>query len=291
MAEQPKAPPAPPRRSAPPPPAPPPVAPGGAGGQFHKNFTVSSGVIQRAKRILIYGPGGVGKSSLAALAPRPVFGDIEKGTYHLDVARVDDIETWTDLRSFIQSPVVEQYQTIVIDTATKAEDWALKHVLETVKVDNRGEVATTIESYGWGRGYQHVYDVFMLLLSDLDRQVTAGRNVILIAHECTANVPNPSGEDFIRYEPHLQTNKNGKASIRNRVFQWADYVLFVGYDVDVQKDGKGRGAGTRTIWLSELPTHMAKGRVEKDRDVSISRPYTGASDGTVWNEIFNGGAK
>jgi hypothetical protein len=108
--------------------------------------------------------------------------------------------------------------------------------------------------------------------------------VILIAHDCTADVPNPVGEDFIRFEPHLQSPKSGKASIRNRVVQWADHVLFVGYDV-VAKDRKGKGVGTRTIWQVERPDHVAKSRT-----LTEPMPFEAADDGAIWAQIF-GGAK
>ena len=105
-----------------------------------------------------------------------------------------------------------------------------------------------------------MFDTFLPLLADLDRHARAGRNVVLVCHDCTSTVPNPAGEDWLRYEPRLQSPNSGKASIRLRVREWADHVLFVGYDVSVGKDGKGRGAGTRTLYSAEVPHCMAKSR-------------------------------
>jgi hypothetical protein len=141
----------------------------------------------------------------------------------------------------------------------------------------------SIEGYGFGKGYQHVYETFLLLLADLDRQVRNGRNVILLAHDCINDVPNPMGEDFIRYEPHLQSPKSGRASIRNRVVQWADHVLFLGYDV-ISEDGKGKGGGTRRIWPVERPDHIAK-----SRRISNPTPFANDSDGAIWDSILKGG--
>src|SRR3990167_5232006 len=251
MAEAPKA----------PPPAVPPPAPAAATAApptTGKVFSVVSGVRKRPQRIVIYGPGGIGKSSLAAMAPEPIFADIEAGTDGMDVRRLGEIETWSDLRESLRSPVMNGSETVVIDTVTKAEEMAVAHTLLTVK-NEKGKAVSSIEGYGFGKGTQHVYDTFLLLLADLDGQIRAGRNVILIVHSCTADVPNPAGEDFIRYEPRLQGPKSGKASIRNRVFEWADYVFFIGYDVATE-DGKGLGAGTRTIYTAEMPTHIAKAR-------------------------------
>lgn len=250
-----------------------------AGGQ--QRFSVISGRVSGAQRVLLYGPGGIGKSSLAALAPSPVFLDIENGTRELDVPRVEPIETFADLREALRSDVLEGHQTVVLDSATRAEELAIAHTLATVPHE-KGHRVNSLEGYGFGKGYQHAYDTFLLLLADFDRQVRAGRNVILIAHDCTADVPNPSGDDFLRFEPHLQSPKSGKASIRNRVIQWADHVLFVGYDV-IAEEGKGKGEGTRTIWPIERPDHVAKSRTLPE-----PLPFTGADDGQVWEQIMGG---
>lgn len=247
-----------------------------------KQFAVTSGRVSGAQRVVIYGPGGIGKSSLARLAPNPVFLDVEMGTREFDVRRVP-IESFADLRACLQSDVLDPFASIVIDTATKAEQMAVAHTLATVPSE-KGQSVTSVEGYGYGKGYQHVDDTFRLLLMDLDRQIRAGRNVILIAHDCVNDVPNPMGENFIRFEPHLQSPKSGKASIRNAVVQWADHVLFLGYDV-ISKDGKGRGSGTRTIWPVERPDHIAKSR-------SMGEPmeFVNADDGSIWPLIL-GGAK
>lgn len=247
-----------------------------------RTFGIRSGKIGGAQRIVIYGPGGIGKSSLAALAPDPVFLDIEEGTRFLDVPRVEGVNNYADLRACLAAGTFNGHKTIVLDSATKAEEWAVAHTIATVPHE-KGYKINNIESYGFGKGYQHVYDTFLLLLADLDNQIRQGRNVILIAHDCTADVPNPVGEDYIRYEPHLQSPKSGKASIRNRVIQWADYVLFVGYDV-IAEEGKGKGVGTRTIFAVERPDHIAKSRT-----AISSIPFTSSNDDIIWKLIAEGG--
>ena len=245
-------------------------------------FAILSGRVAGPQRIVLYGTGGIGKSTLAGLAPNPVFLDIEGGTHALDVPRVEGIESFSDLRACLQSTAFDAYKTIILDSATRGQEWSEAHTLATVPHE-KGNRVTSVEGYGFGKGYQHVYDTFLLLLADMDSQVRRGRNVILICHDCTADVPNPVGDDYIRFEPHLQAPKSGKASIRNRVVQWADHVLFVGYDV-VGKDGKGRGTGTRTIWTFELPDHIAKSRTVRE-----ALPFESIDDSTIWQLIFDGG--
>jgi hypothetical protein len=221
-------------------------------------------------RIVLFGPGGIGKTTLAASLPGSVaFIDLDASLPRLrgqfealglleNIRPVDGVTDWQTLRDVLAAPGWDDVKTIVIDTATKAEEMAVAFTLANTVVD--GKRATSIEGYGFGKGYGFVFDTFLPLLADLDRHSREGRNVVLICHDCTATVPNPAGEDWLRYEPRLQSPNSGKASIRLRVREWADHVLFLGYDVDVSRDGKGRGAGTRTVYTSELPHCMAKSR-------------------------------
>jgi hypothetical protein len=237
----------------------------------HQYRTVQFGEINDnvGHRVVLYGPGGIGKTTMASQAPGAVaFIDLDDSLSRLrnamgdaltNVRLVAGVETWQDLRDMLQAEGWDDIGTIVIDSLTKAEELAVAHTLANVPHD-KGHRIQRIEDYGFGKGYQHVFDMFLPLLSDLDKHCRAGRHVVLICHDCTSTVPNPAGEDWLRYEPRLQSPNSGKASVRLRVREWADHVLFLGYDVDVGENGKGRGAGTRTLYPAELPHCMAKSR-------------------------------
>jgi len=221
------------------------------------------------QRVVLYGTGGIGKSELAAnlkgIGKKPLFFDCGSGTHFLDIDRISDLTNWTDLRAALNDHSLSKgFDVVVIDDLTSAEALATQWVIENIRVERsggQGAQATSIESYGWGKGYTHVYETFLLLLGDLDAHIRAGRTVVCIAHDCTANVPNPAGTDYKRFEPRLQNSE--KANIRARVKEWADHLLFLGYDVFAQ-DGKATGAGTRTIYPQEMPTHLAKSRSLSD---------------------------
>lgn len=252
-----------------------------------RSFDEDDGKTVTAQKTVIYGPGGVGKSELCSLLNQcdivPLFIDIGTGTQFLDVKRCKPTpQNWEELRAAVQRDWPGR-GAIVIDDLSKAEEMAIDYVIRTVKHEkDKSKVITSIEDYGWGKGYVHAYETFLQLLGDLDAQARKGVHVICIAHECTANVPNPTGEDWIRYEPRLQSPASGKASIRHRVKEWCDHLLFVGFDVFTE-DGKGTGGGTRTIYPAELPTHWAKSRL-----LSEPIPYAkGSAD--LWKALLGVG--
>ena len=235
-------------------------------------------------RIVLYGPGGIGKTSTAAIAPGPVaFFDLDESLGVLagqlpdiDIRPINGVNTWQNIRDALNAPGWDEIKTIVLDSATRVEELATDWVIDMVPHE-KGSKVRRIEDYGYGKGYRHVYDTFLTLLGDLDAHIRAGRNVILVAHEATEKHPNPQGEDWLRSEPRLQHSP--KNSIRERIRDWCDHLLFLGYDVDV-KDGKGRSSGSRTLWPTEQPHCMAKSRTLADPIERIKH------DTILWDMIF-----
>ncbi len=239
------------------------------------------------QRIGIYGPGGIGKTSLACLAPGPVaIFDFDNS---LTVLRPEgDIQvvqaaTWDEVRAALQAPGWQNIHTIVLDSVTRLEELAVAHTLKTVPME-RGTFVSSVEGYGYGKGYQHVFDTFLPILNDLDAHARAGRNIIMVMHDCTCNVPNPAGDDYIRYEPRLQSPTSGKASIRLRLREWLDHLFFVGYDIAVDKTtGLATMGGSRAIWTEEKSFCMAK------RHMLLKPSYVyNVNDNQIWKEVFNG---
>ena len=215
------------------------------------------------ERILLYGKAGIGKTTLASNMPNPLFIDLQGETSHIDtIARVD-LDSWDSLRAAVRDAKLwGQFDTLVIDNLTRAQQLACEWVLTNVP-DKGGERRDSLEKFAYGGGPQILADTFRTLLPDLDRLRAAGKHVVLIAHDIVDKVPNPNGENFLRYEPDLYQSGTGKntTNIRSAVIQWADHVLAVYYDVAVMKDGKARGEGSRTIYPNPLPSHLAKSRV------------------------------
>lgn len=239
--------------------------------------------VGHGQRVGIYGTGGVGKTTLAcSLFPGvreagTVMIDVEGGGDDFAVDHIFGVQTWEDLRSCIAAQVDSKYRVVGLDSLTKVEEMATDYIVR-VKSTEKGKKVDSIDGFGWGHGWDFVYDEMNALFADLDRVVAAGKHVVLIAHEVTSVVPNPVAEDFIRWEPNLYGgSKKGKSSVRNRWKSWTDHLLFLGYDIAV-RDSKGVGVGTRTIYTSERPTHIASVR---RRGVPDSIPFVMYDDGST----------
>ena len=96
-------------------------------------LNILTGRIARPQKTVIFGPEGIGKSTLAAQFPAPVFLDTEGGTHHLDVARLPAPKSWADVVAAIAALATEahDFKTLVIDTADWLEKLLVDHVCKT----------------------------------------------------------------------------------------------------------------------------------------------------------------
>lgn len=85
-------------------------------------LNISKGKIKRAQKVVIYGSEGIGKSSLAANFPDPLFIDTEGGTSHMDVRRIEKPQSWEEMLAVVKEVAATKdvCKTFVLDTV----DWA-----------------------------------------------------------------------------------------------------------------------------------------------------------------------
>ena len=154
---------------------------------------ITRGKIPGAKKCVLYGPEGIGKSTLAAQFPAPLFIDTENGTKELDVARFDKPTSWEmllqEVRYVLNSPDI--CKTLVVDTADWAEKLCIKAICD--QHQKRG-----IESFDYGKGYTFVYEGFGELLNLLADVTERGIHVVLTAHAATKRREQP--DEFGTYD-------------------------------------------------------------------------------------------
>lgn len=222
-------------------------------------MNITRGKRARAQRVVIYGPEGIGKSSLAAQFPNPLFIDTEGSTDNMDVMRADKPSSWTMLMNHIAfvkaNPTV--CQTLVIDTIDWAEALALRYICAQ---HNK----TGIEDFNWGAGYTYLIEEIGRLLDRLQELVELGINVVLTAHAQVKKFTKPDEMGgYDRYELKL-SNKKTETNVSAKVKEWADMVLFLNYKTYIVTDDKTKKqkaqGGQRVIQTTHSPSWDAKNR-------------------------------
>ncbi len=99
-------------------------------------FKMTSGKVAEPYLVIIYGPNGVGKSSIAAEFPKSGFIDIEEGTKNLDVERMPRPENYVDFHEQLDELATNKsFKSIVVDTADHLESLMVKKICSDADVE------------------------------------------------------------------------------------------------------------------------------------------------------------
>lgn len=230
---------------------------------------IITGKIPGAKKVVIYGPEGIGKSTFASRFPVPVFIDTEGSTKAMDVSRFEKASSWTmlleQIRYVIKNPDI--CKTLVIDTIDWAESMCVSDVC--ARYGKKG-----IEDFGYGNGYVYTKEEFGRFLNLLEEVVEKGVNVVLTAHAQLRKFEQPDEMGaYDRWE--LKLGKKTQSQISPIVKEWADMVLFANYKTfSVATDDKGKKhkaqSGKRVMYTSHHPCWDAKNRYGLAEEIEFS---------------------
>lgn len=221
-------------------------------------MNITKGKVAKAQKVVLYGPEGIGKSSLAAQFPDPLFIDTEGSTGNMDVARLDKPTSLSFLLQ--QIDYVKQNRpckTLIIDTV----DWGERLIIEFV-INRAGK--TSITGFGYGEGFIQLEEEYGRFLNKLSDLIEIGINVVLTAHAKITKFEQPDEMGaYDRWELKLGNKTTAKTAALTK--EWADMVLFMNYKTysvatdDKGKKHKGQG-GVRTIYATHHPAWDAKNR-------------------------------
>lgn len=219
-------------------------------------------------RYVLYAGEGWGKTSFAAMMPKPIFIQTrsETGLETLidagqlgETPHFPEVMDWKILTSAVQylRDSAHEFKTLVIDTLNGAERLLHEMVCAT-KYDNE-----------WGdkgfSAYAKGFDVSVadlnLLLSDLDNlRLEKRMTIVWLAHRRVVTFKNPSGADYDLYQPDIHKTTWGA------VAKWSDVILFGDMEVVVETEKKtskkGKGVDqNRIIRCESSPSWVAKNRL------------------------------
>lgn len=112
---------------------------------------------EKTANILIYGEAGVGKTTFASTAPRPILWlEAEGGTNSIgdttgiDIARMSGLESYREALRYLQSPQGAQYKTVVIDSISETQAAVLAEIMREVSATDAGrdEFAPLFSEWG-----------------------------------------------------------------------------------------------------------------------------------------------
>lgn len=242
-------------------------------------------------RLLIYGTEGIGKSTTASQAPRPIFVPTEDGLDQIDCASFPLATTLNEVRSALSDLLREEhdFESVVIDSA----DW-LERLIFDALCEQYGVSSIEKVDGGYARGYTHALTHWRALLDDLDQlRNRRGMCVILLAHAKVEKFEDPEHAAYDRYSPRLHKHANAL------ITEWADGVLFATRKIITRTQdggfgrdrtiaaGLGKDGGERVLRTVGSPACVAKNRYGLPAELPLSWPalmqaLTRSPDTTDW---------
>lgn len=212
----------------------------------------------RAPKIVIAGPGKIGKTTFAAMAPNSIGIITEEGQDAVDAQAFPLATSLTDVYEAIGVLLNDEhdFQTLFVDSL----DWLEPLVHEHVCAQNNWK---TIEAPGYGKGYIAAADEWRNILAgfeELRKQKNMG--IILIAHDKIKRVDDPLTDG---YDSHVIKLHDRAAAL---VQEWADIIGYAGYQIFTsqrdtgfgQKETKATTSGARLLYVEPHPAHCGGNR-------------------------------
>lgn len=225
-------------------------------------LNIVTGVEKTPIKFCIYGAEGVGKTSLAAKMPNPLFLDTEGGTSRLNVRRIK-ITDWESLlatvKEVIETPNI--CKTLVVDTADWAESLCSDYICNKYRKAN-------IEDFGFGKGYTYLAEEFGNFLQLLSKLIDVGINPCIIAHGKPRKyeLPEEQGQ-FDRWE--MKLSKQCAPLVK----EWCDVLLFCNYKtfvITTENNTKKASGGKRVMYTTHNPCWDAKNRFNLQDELDLN---------------------
>jgi phage nucleotide-binding protein len=215
----------------------------------------------------LFGEGGMGKTTLAAMFPDPVFIRTEDGTASLagadNVALFDVAQSPQDVFEQIEALATQDhaFKTVVIDSVTQFEKLCVRKILDdepNVKCKN---MAAAHGGYGKAFGildgmHQDLREAAGYLAS------AKGMNVVFLAHATTEELELPDIDKYSRYTVTLHKNRQYDCS--HHYTNNVDLVAFIRLKTNVRgtTEGKKRAIsdGEREIICFPVASNVSKNR-------------------------------
>ncbi|MDD3759792.1 MAG: ATP-binding protein [Acidithiobacillus sp.] len=228
------------------------------------NIRANSG--PRALKVVIHGENGIGKTTFAAGAPRPLILAAEDGIGVLNVPSLrvrNSDELQQALHELIQGFRTGQrpFDSVVIDSLDALEAMVWQKICQTGRKQN-------IEDFGYGKGYVYALQKWAEIRDQFQAINDCGIHTIAVAQSNNKTNNDPVYGSYNRTILRLHEKTAGLWR------DWADIMGFATQRLTLKGDDKGApraiAMGDRVLEIGASPAYWSKNRFNMPPTLPLS---------------------
>ena len=198
--------------------------------------SIMKGIKNSPRKIVIYGPPKIGKSSLVSAIPGALMIPTEDRVTHIDCDKTDVVGSYEEVMEIFQYLYSgTSYRAVIVDTLDWMEPMLHESICRARGFDSIIDNRNPETNYGRGLKY-HAVEGWKKFLYNCDHlRKETGMSIILVAHSQVEKISPPESDAYDRYS--FKIDKNATAVVE----EWADVIGFYNREVLVSKEDQGFG--------------------------------------------------
>lgn len=219
-----------------------------------KMSSIQKGVKNMPRKIVIYGPPKLGKSTLVGSAKNALLIPTEDRVAHIDCDKTPVMSSYAEIidvfNFLLDGNTKHTYKRIIIDSI----DW-LEPLLHQYICEKKGFKSLTDDhnketAFQKGMKY-HAVEAWKNFLHNCDVLRESGMDVVLTAHSAVITITPPDIDSYDKAV--MKIDKNAL----NVVEEWADIIGYYTHEIFVKTDDKGINKKGKAIASKKRILHLS----------------------------------